>query len=119
MKNNGFTLVELIAVIVLIAVVSMLTFPAINNLRKNNSEKEFTTYQDMMVNYARAIPNYQTKSHICLNELEIKKINNSMVCNGYVLISGNNLVPYLYCKDANNNELYKTDGYIDKGCSDY
>ena len=44
MNKKGFTLVELIAVIVLIAIVSMLTFPALNNLRSNNNEKEFTRY---------------------------------------------------------------------------
>ena len=119
MNKKGFTLVELIAVIVLIAIISLLTFPALNNLRKNNNEKEFTTYEDMMVEYAKAIPNYQYKSFICLNDLGIKKINETMTCNGYVLVSGKSLIPYLYCKDANNVELYKTEGFTSKGCSDY
>ena len=118
MKNKGFTIVELLAVIVLIAVVSMLTFPALNNLRKNNNEKEFVTYQDMMVEYAKTIPNYRTKTYICLKDLGIKKINEGMKCNRYVLVSGNNLIPDLYCKDSSNNKLYETNGYTNKGCSE-
>ena len=110
MKKDGFTLVELIAVIVLIAIVSMLTFPALNNLRKNNNEKEFTTYQDMMVEYTKAIPNYRYKSYVCLKDLGIKKINESMECNGYVNISGNTLTPYLSCTQ-DGNSLYRTENY--------
>ena len=119
MNKKGFTLVELIAVIVLIAIVSMLTFPALSNLRKNNNEKEFTTYKDMMVEYAKAIPNYKSKSYICLQELGINKINEKMKCNGYVDISGNSLIPYLSCKDEDNNRLYETTGFVNKGCGDY
>lgn len=111
MNKKGFTLVELIAVIVLIAIVSMLTFPALNNLRSNNNKKEFTTYMDMMVEYTKTIPNYKNKSCMDLNSLGIKKINEKMNCDGYVIISGNNLIPYLYCKDTSNNDLYKTSGY--------
>ena len=117
MNKKGFTLVELIAVIVLIAIVSMLTFPALNNLRSNNNKKEFTTYKDMMVEYAKTIPNYKSKSYICLQDLGIKKINNKMKCKGYVTI--NNLTPSLYCIDNNNTKLYEDNNFVDKGCDYY
>lgn len=117
MNKQGFTLVELIAVIVLIALVSMLTFPNLNNLRKNNNEKEFITYQDMMVQYARATPNYRNREYICLNELNIKKINEQMDCSGYVTITSSNiLTPYLSCSQ-NGNKLYETDNYDSSKCS--
>ena len=119
MNKKGFTLVELIGVVVLIAVVSMLTFPALNNLRKNNNEKEFKTYEDMMVEYARSIPNYRSKGNICLNQLTsigLKKINETMTCNGYVKIVGNNLIPYLSCSEVGTT-LYTTPGYsLPSGC---
>ena len=115
MNKKGFTLVELIAVIILITLVSMLTFPALNNLRKNNDEKEFTTYKDMMVEYTKTIPNYRNKTCIDLDNLGIKKINEKMICEGYVNISGNTITPFLYCKDASNNELYKSKDYNKPG----
>ena len=119
MNNKGFTLVELIGVVVLIAVVSMLTFPALNNLRKNNNEKEFKTYEDVMVSYTRSVPNYHQKTHVCLNQLTeigMKKINENMTCNGYVKIVGNNLIPYLSCSEAGRT-LYTSSGYsLPSGC---
>ena len=116
MNNKGFTLVELIGVIIFIAVVSMLTFPALSNLRKNNNEKEFKTYEDMMVEYARSIPNYRTKSYICLQDLGIKKINETMNCNGYVKITNGSLKAYLTCSQG-GNVLYTTTDYSSSyGC---
>ena len=119
MNKKGFTLVELIGVVVLIAIVSMLTFPALNNLRKNNNEKEFKTYEDMMVEYARSIPNYRSKSNICLNQLTsigLKKINETMTCNGYVNVTSNNLKAYVTCSQAGKT-MYTTSGYsLPSGC---
>ncbi len=115
MNKKGFTLVELIAVMVLIALISLLTFPNIRNLMRNNNEKEFTTYKDLMVEYAKTMPlqRYKDESgngYICYADLNMKPINDSMVCNGYVNINGNTLTPYLYCVQ-NNKELYKDKGY--------
>lgn len=116
MNEKGFTLVELVGVVVLIAVVSMLTFPALSNLRKNNNEKEFKTYEDMMVEYARSVPNYRSKTNICLNQLGIKKINDNMTCNGYVKVTNNNLKAYLTCSQAGKT-MYTTSGYsLPSGC---
>ena len=110
MNKKGFTLVELIGVIVLIALVSMITFPALNNLRKNNNEKEFTTYENMMLEYARSIPDFRLKNNICLKDLKMNKINENMNCNGYVKINGNELKPYLTCSQS-GTVLYTTTGY--------
>ena len=117
MNKKGFTLVELLAVIILITVVSMLTFPALNNLRNNNDMKKYTTYEDMMVEYAKVIPNYKSREFICLDELGIKKINENYTCNGYVITSSNKA--YIKCKDKSNQQVYITSGFTNKGCSDY
>ena len=117
MKKNGFTLVELLAVIVLIAFITMLTFPNLKNLRKNNNEKEFTTYENMMVQYVKAIPNYRNRSYVCLSELSIKKINDKMECFGYVTItSSNSLTPYLSCSE-DGTKLYETNNYDSSKCA--
>lgn len=120
MNNKGFTLVELLAVIVLIVVISLITFPNLNNLRKNNDLKEFNVYKDMMIEYTKVIPNYKNieKGYVCLNEIKqfgLKDLNSNMTCNGYVLISDNELTPYLKCLQ-NNVELYKSDSYEVNKC---
>ena len=107
MNKKGFTLIELIAVLVLIVLVSMLTFPNLRNLMKNNNEKEFKTYEDMMINYAKVIPNYKSRDHICLSDLNLKKINDNMKCNGYVKIDNGTLTSYLLCKQ-NDEQIWKT-----------
>ena len=99
MNKKGFTLVELLAVVVLIAIISALTFPNIKKLIDSNSEKEFTSYEKLMITYAKSFPliRYQDKGYICLKELKMKKIMDSMNCSGFVVISNNNFVPHLLC----------------------
>lgn len=119
MNKKGFTLVELIAVLALLALITMIAFPSIKNLMKNNNEKEFTTYEELMIEYAKTFPieKYKDKGYICLNELNMKKINDSMICNGYVDIDYNQNIftPYLLCSQ-NNEQLYKTDKYDSSKC---
>jgi len=112
MNKKGFTLVELLAVLVLIALVSMLTFPNLRNLMKNNNEKQFTTYEELMVSYAKSFPinryvDSEGNGHICLNTLKMKKINDKMECNGYVQISRNTFTPYLVCRQ-NGEQIWKS-----------
>lgn len=110
MNKEGFTLVELIAVIVLIVLVMLLIVPSLTSLRNTNRNKEFTTYEDMMVEYTKTIPLYNTKSYICLNDLNMPNINETMTCNGYVRINGNTLTPFLSCTQ-NGEKLYETTSY--------
>ncbi len=49
MKNNkGFTLVELLVVMVIMGIIIGLSFPAIRKLQEKNMEKKFTTYQESL-----------------------------------------------------------------------
>ena len=118
MNKKGFTLVELIAVLVLIILITLITFPNLRNLMDNNGAKEFTTYQDMMVEYAKTMsPNKYNGNYVCLSNLGMEKINNTMKCNGYVVKSGSTYTPYLYCTQ-NGEKQYQTNGYVNKGCSE-
>jgi len=45
-KNNGFTLIELIAVIVMMGMILLIVFPAMSRLLKSNEEKRFDSYYD-------------------------------------------------------------------------
>ena len=46
MKNKGFTLVELIAVVVMMGMILLIVLPATSRLLKSNEEKKFDTYYD-------------------------------------------------------------------------
>ncbi len=110
MKNRklGFTLVELIAVIVLLALVMMLVVPSLNRLLNENNDKRYKTYEDMMLEYTKAYPNYTSKSKICLNDLAMKEMGSNIICNGYVDVS--NMKAYLSCVQ-NGKQIYVTSGY--------
>ena len=120
-RKNGFTLVELIAVIALLALVMLLIVPGLGNLSETNQEKEYKTYEDMMIEYAKAMPNTKFKSdgngkYVCLKDLDLESINSNDVCNGYVRITGNTYKSFLSCTN-NGTSKYKSDGYIlPSGC---
>lgn len=112
MNRNGFTLVELLAVISLIALLTLISFPIINSISKNN--KQFEVYEELMVESSKTLAPkiYKDRGYVCLSELNMKKINDSMNCLGYVLIDSNSqeYEPYLKCSQ-NNQVLYETEDY--------
>lgn len=48
MKNKGFTLVELIAVVVIMGMILLIVFPATSRLIRDNEEREYDTYYDIV-----------------------------------------------------------------------
>lgn len=119
MNNKGFTLVELLAVIVLLSLTMLLIFPSVRSIYSSNQNKQYETYEDMMIKYVKVIPKYKEKSYICLRDLGMKKINDNISCNGYVDIS--NMKSYITCKNT-SKEVYKTNGINDNilsNCSYY
>ena len=128
MKNKGFTLVELLAVIVILALILAIAIPRITDLIENAKIQSYISNEEMMIratmNYIalneKKIPNeIGTISIITVEELQnselISSINDvsdsSIECDGYVFvknIEGNTFdyIPYLKCE---NN--YQTEGY--------
>ena len=108
---NGFTLVELLAVFALIALVTLLIVPGLSNLYNSSRNKEYTTYEDMMVEYAKTVPTSKYNgTRVCLKDLGIDNAIKNTTCNGYVVKSNDTYTPYLSCSE-NGNNVYKTSGY--------
>lgn len=111
MNKKGFTLVELLAVMVLIVLVMLLIVPSLFSFKNKNDKKQYEAYENMMVEYTKTVPNYKKETSICLKELNLKKISDKTNCNGYVTINGIILTPYLKCLSEGNELLYQTTGY--------
>ena len=47
-KNKGFTLIELIAVVVIMGLILLIVFPATSRLMRDNEEQEYQTYYDIV-----------------------------------------------------------------------
>lgn len=111
MNKNGFTLAELLAVLVLLGIVMMLILPSIRGLYSDNQTTQYEKYEELMIEYTKTLPNYENKDIVCLNDLNIKKMN-EFECQGYVIKS--NLKAYLKCFDKNGTKTYETNGYINQ-----
>ena len=84
MTKKGFTLVELLATIVIIAFIMGIVLPSATRISKENQNKMCEAYQDMMVEYAQA-SKYRNKFYIDLDELdELSDVIKD--CDGYVTI---------------------------------
>lgn len=130
MSRKGFTLMELLAVIVILGIVFVIALPTISNVITNTKEKVYISNEQMLTNAAK---NHLYSEHstfseqigqtitIKLSELQEKDILNTIIdpndsdieCNGYVKvenIDGNkyNYNSYLKCGDN-----YITEGYVD------
>ena len=108
MNKKGFTLLELLATIAVIAFIMGIIFPSAKRISHENHEKVYHSYEDMMIEYAESMANNEIE-YIDLNDLdELEIVKNE--CDGYVTIDHNVNPPkykaYIKCSDD-----YKTDGY--------
>jgi prepilin-type N-terminal cleavage/methylation domain-containing protein len=132
MDKNGFSLVELLAVIVMLAIILSITAPSITNIIQNTSLKSFIMNEEMMVRASKEylsmkdnlLPsNVGDTIEIKLSLLQSEKLISSIpnpwdkddICDGYILITKlgpNNYdyTPYLKCSSN-----YKANGYVEDG----
>ena len=106
--KKGFTLVELLAVM-------MLIFPSVRKIYSSNTNKQYETYKDMMIKYVKTIPDYKSKTYVCLSDLGMSKINEKLTCNGYANIS--EMKAYLTCSNGSNNVFQDSGISVPGGCS--
>lgn len=84
MNKSGFTLTELLVTIVIIGVIMGLVIPSATRLSRENKNKIYEEYKNMMIEYAK-VSKYKDRDYIKLTELdELQKVKNE--CQGYVLI---------------------------------
>ena len=83
MKKNAFTLIELIAVIVILSIVLTLSVPSLIGALKNNKEKSLEKIneliilaaKDYVVDYGLETPRRITQNELCKNYLDCPIIN--------------------------------------------
>ena len=105
MKKNGFTLVELLAVITLIGILGLITVPVINNTIKNSRKKAFKETLNAIVESAK-IYNADTdylviteENGIYLLDKNLKYENKSEILDGQLYYQlGRYRFDYVYSK---------------------
>ncbi len=101
MNKKGFTLMELLTVLVVMVIITMVVYPSVTKLLQKNSKEMYSSYEQMMVEYAKTLNSKERI--ILLKELDgLDKIKNE--CFGYVDTQEEKA--YIKCSDK-----YKTTGY--------
>lgn len=94
MNNTGFTLIELVAIILVLATVFLVSFPNFLNLSKNDEEKKYKEFKDSLC--------MAGESYIYANETLLEDI--SLVGNT-IEISVEELMIYGSVKQSLNNPI--------------
>ena len=126
MKKNAFTLVELIATITILGIITLITAPSVLKLIQSNDEKTIEYFGKSLVNSARS---YVTDNKVLIDKstnrnIECSALNSanyikSCKINGYnctttrVNVARDSKDTYTYkytltCKKTKTNKAYKT-----------
>ena len=108
MNKKGFTLVELLATIVIIGLIMTLVMPSASRVSNDNKERMYKEYEKMMIEYAK-INRYNEMSVINLYDLD-ELDNVKEECEGYVTIN-HSANPATYASYISCGENYTTTGY--------
>lgn len=114
MNKKGYTLMELLVVIVIIGLILLFVYPAINEMINKNNTEMYTQYENMMVEYAKASSTKATISrqniYLKLSSLEgLEQVKKD--CKGYVHLKYVTNKPNEYKAYISCNNGYKTTGY--------
>lgn len=114
MNNKGFTMMEILAAIVIVGIILIFIYPSITEISKKNSDEKYKSYEKMMVEYAM-ISKDRNKEIIKLSELSdldiiINPDSSNKECRGYVIID-HTVTPNTYKAYISCSDKYKTSGY--------
>lgn len=121
-NNKGFTLVELLAVIVILAIILAIAVPTISSLINSSSIKAYQSNEKMMVKAAKTYmstneslypSNIGDTTEVTLNQLQVDNYISSITlsgssCNGYVLITKVDTNNYSYKPNLNCSQNIAT-----------
>ena len=93
-KSKGFTLVELLAVIVVLAIILAVAIPQILKLVEKSKKDAFNVSESMLVKAAR--------DYAALGELELPKVVDGKVVLNYTTLTGKNKINQIF--DPKTNE---------------
>lgn len=116
MKKNGFTLIEIIAIIVLLGVISLIFVPSIREILKENRERVYSTYRKNMILASETymidnnifVTSIENVVYIDLNNLINEDLISESDCDGYVKVEYDN---------SNGSVNIKKDAFLK--CDDY
>lgn len=98
LDEKGFTLVELLATMVIMGIIMALAFPSIRTMIEGNKRKQYESFEKSMSEYAKA---YFEEENGIIGLTSLKQAGLTGIdeeCVGYVLLS-DNYKAYLKCGD--------------------
>lgn|SRR5574344_2553175 len=119
MRNNkGFSLVELLAVIVILAIIGLIAIPIYNNIINDSKKDAFTDSTQILIRelesyvITNTATNYNNPVDITLLDLEL---NNHNITSGNFYLENNfiilvDITDGNFCANGNKNNLTVTEG---------
>ena len=109
-NNKGFTLLEVLTVIVVITAIMMITIPLISSITDKNQDELYHSYEKMMEEYVMA-SNIKTPGNVWLSNIDgLDQIKKECGNNGFVRIEKKEGEPLNY-KTYIKCGKYKTTDY--------
>lgn len=125
-NNHGFTLVELLTVVVLLGIVMMIAIPSLRNLTYNNSVQQYNYHEKFVEEAAKLyVKNYKSelekdKTSTCFNIPYKALLKEDLIeeeeisCEGNIILErrsreGYNHSYYLTCRDSGGNIVHASE----------
>lgn len=122
MKNKGFTLVELLTTIVILGIITAISFPVLRAFKQSNEMRKYTTYKESLEEKAKIfVDSYSDDlfevngqdgcQYITAEMLKSKKIFNDINVDGMTCYSDNTLIKVSRKSGAYTYTAYLGCGY--------